>query len=55
LDLGLGTPVNYGRTEHQALHKVWGTQLDGSGHRLLAVLLHFPWLCAMIDADRSGG
>ena len=32
LDLGLGTPVNYGRTEHQAVHKVWGTQLDGSGH-----------------------
>jgi ABC-type branched-subunit amino acid transport system substrate-binding protein len=32
LDLGLGTPVNYGRTEHQAVHKVWGTVLDGSGH-----------------------
>ena len=32
LDLGLGTPINYGRTEHQALHKVWGTELDGSGH-----------------------
>jgi branched-chain amino acid transport system substrate-binding protein len=32
LDLGLGTPVNYGRTEHQAVHKVWGTELDGSGH-----------------------
>ena len=32
LDLGLGTPVNYDRTEHQAVHKVWGTQLDGSGH-----------------------
>jgi branched-chain amino acid transport system substrate-binding protein len=31
-DLGLGTPVNYGRTEHQAVHKVWGTELDGSGH-----------------------
>jgi ABC-type branched-subunit amino acid transport system substrate-binding protein len=31
-DLGLGTPVNFGRTEHQALHKVWGTQLDASGH-----------------------
>jgi branched-chain amino acid transport system substrate-binding protein len=32
LDLGLGTPLNYGRTEHQAVHKVWGTELDGSGH-----------------------
>jgi hypothetical protein len=32
LDLGPGTPVNYGRTEHQAMHKVWGTELDGSGH-----------------------
>jgi branched-chain amino acid transport system substrate-binding protein len=32
LDLGLGTLVNYGRTEHQAVHKVWGTELDGSGH-----------------------
>jgi branched-chain amino acid transport system substrate-binding protein len=32
LDLGLGTPVTYGRTEHQAVHKVWGTELDGSGH-----------------------
>ena len=32
LDLGLGTPINYGRTEHQAVHKVWGTELDGSGH-----------------------
>jgi branched-chain amino acid transport system substrate-binding protein len=32
LDLGLGTSVNYSRTEHQAVHKVWGTELDGSGH-----------------------
>src|SRR5215471_9436138 len=32
LDLGLGTPINYGRTEHQALHKVWGTELDANGH-----------------------
>ena len=32
LDLGLGTPISYGRTEHQAVHKVWGTELDGSGH-----------------------
>jgi len=31
-DLGLGTPVSFGRTEHQALHKVWGTQLDMTGH-----------------------
>src|SRR5262250_2482520 len=32
LDLGLGTLVNYGRTEHQAVHKVWGTELDANGH-----------------------
>jgi ABC-type branched-subunit amino acid transport system substrate-binding protein len=31
LDLGLGTLVNFGRTEHQGLHKVWGTQLDAQG------------------------
>lgn len=31
LDLGLGAPVSFGRSEHQALHKVWGTQLDESG------------------------
>jgi ABC-type branched-subunit amino acid transport system substrate-binding protein len=31
LDLGLGTMVNYGRTEHQGIHKVWGTQLDANG------------------------
>jgi ABC-type branched-subunit amino acid transport system substrate-binding protein len=31
-DMGLGTPVAFGRTEHQALHKVWGTELDASGH-----------------------
>jgi branched-chain amino acid transport system substrate-binding protein len=32
LDLGLGTPVSFGRTEHQAVHKVWGTELDPTGH-----------------------
>ena len=31
-DMGLGTPVAFGRTEHQALHKVWGTELDATGH-----------------------
>jgi branched-chain amino acid transport system substrate-binding protein len=31
LDLGLGAPINFGRGEHQALHKVWGTQLDKDG------------------------
>jgi len=28
LDLGLGTPLSFGPAQHQALHKVWGTQLD---------------------------
>ncbi|HEX3342670.1 MAG TPA: ABC transporter substrate-binding protein [Pseudolabrys sp.] len=32
LDLGLGTPVSFGRSEHQAVHKVWGSQLDDTGH-----------------------
>jgi branched-chain amino acid transport system substrate-binding protein len=31
-DMGLGTSVTFGRTEHQALHKVWATELDSSGH-----------------------
>jgi len=31
LDLGLGAPINFSRGEHQALHKVWGTQLDNTG------------------------
>jgi branched-chain amino acid transport system substrate-binding protein len=32
LDIGLGTRVTFGRSEHQGVHKVWGTQLDASGH-----------------------
>jgi ABC-type branched-subunit amino acid transport system substrate-binding protein len=32
LDIGLGTPVSYGRSEHQAVHKVWGSELDENGH-----------------------
>jgi ABC-type branched-subunit amino acid transport system substrate-binding protein len=31
LDIGLGAPVSYGKSEHQAMHKVWGTQLDDAG------------------------
>jgi ABC-type branched-subunit amino acid transport system substrate-binding protein len=31
-DMGLGAPVSFGRTEHQAVHKVWGTELNASGH-----------------------
>src|SRR5271166_1180507 len=31
-DMGLGTPVTFGRTEHQGVHKVWGTELDATGH-----------------------
>ena len=30
-DMGLGTPLTFGRTEHQSSHKVWGTQLDEAG------------------------
>jgi branched-chain amino acid transport system substrate-binding protein len=32
LDIGLGTPVTFNRSEHQGVHKVWGTQLDATGH-----------------------
>jgi len=28
LDLGLGTQLGFGRSEHQASHKIWGTALD---------------------------
>ena len=31
-DLGLGTPVTFNSNEHQGSHKVWGTQLDDTGH-----------------------
>ena len=31
LDIGLGTPVSFSRSEHQGVHKVWGTQLDENG------------------------
>jgi branched-chain amino acid transport system substrate-binding protein len=30
-DLGLGTPITFGRSEHQGSHKVWGTQLTEGG------------------------
>jgi branched-chain amino acid transport system substrate-binding protein len=31
LDLGLGVPLGFGRAEHQASHKIWGTTLDDNG------------------------
>ena len=31
LDMGLGPRVTFGPAEHQAVHKVWGTQLDQNG------------------------
>lgn len=31
LDLGLGAPLAFGRAEHQASHKIWGTALDETG------------------------
>ncbi|MET0968600.1 MAG: ABC transporter substrate-binding protein [Tardiphaga sp.] len=31
LDMGLGTQLSYGRSEHQGSHKVWGTALDENG------------------------
>jgi ABC-type branched-subunit amino acid transport system substrate-binding protein len=32
LDIGVGTPVTFSRSDHQGVHKVWGTQLDETGH-----------------------
>lgn len=32
LEIGLGVPIQFGPTDHQAIHKVWGTMLDGKGH-----------------------
>jgi ABC-type branched-subunit amino acid transport system substrate-binding protein len=31
LDIGLGTPVTFSASEHQGVHKVWGTQLGADG------------------------
>jgi len=31
IDLGLGTTLSYGRAEHQASHKIWGTAIDEKG------------------------
>ena len=31
LELGLGSPVSFGPSEHQASHKIWGTQLETTG------------------------
>ena len=30
-DLGLGASLSFGRAEHQASHKIWGTALDDNG------------------------
>jgi ABC-type branched-subunit amino acid transport system substrate-binding protein/predicted Ser/Thr protein kinase len=31
LDIGIGTPIKFGPSAHQASHKVWGLQLERSG------------------------
>ena len=31
IELGLGTPIGYSKSEHQACHKVWATQLTETG------------------------
>jgi branched-chain amino acid transport system substrate-binding protein len=31
VDLGLGAPLNFGRAEHQASHRIWGTAIDDNG------------------------
>ena len=32
LDLGLGTPVSFSKSDHQGLHKVWGSELNEAGN-----------------------
>jgi ABC-type branched-subunit amino acid transport system substrate-binding protein len=32
LDLGVGAPMSFGMSEHQASHKIWGTVLDAQGN-----------------------
>lgn len=32
LDIGLGTPISFGKSEHQGSHRVWATQLDAAGN-----------------------
>lgn len=32
LDIGLGTPISFSKSEHQGTHSVWGTQLDAAGN-----------------------
>jgi ABC-type branched-subunit amino acid transport system substrate-binding protein len=31
-DMGLGTLINFGPSDHQGSHKVWGTRLNSQGH-----------------------
>jgi ABC-type branched-subunit amino acid transport system substrate-binding protein len=31
LDLGIGTPLGFAPSEHQASHKVWGSEIDANG------------------------
>ena len=31
LDLGIGTTISFGPSEHQGSHKVWGTMLQPDG------------------------
>ncbi len=32
VDLGIGAVLNFGMSEHQASHKVWGTMIDATGN-----------------------
>jgi branched-chain amino acid transport system substrate-binding protein len=31
LDMGLGAPLSFSRSDHQASHRLWGTRLDKNG------------------------
>jgi branched-chain amino acid transport system substrate-binding protein len=38
LDPGLGVPLSFGRAEHQASHRIWGTAIDENGKYQAIVL-----------------
>jgi ABC-type branched-subunit amino acid transport system substrate-binding protein len=38
LDMGLGTPIRFGPSEHQGSHKVWGSRFDKSGRAQMLAL-----------------
>jgi hypothetical protein len=49
--MGLGTPVTFGRTEHQAVHKVWGRNWTRLG--VIELLIYNEALKTSVGSARS--